>query len=331
MPNEWWERLGLTEPAEGENDPSGNAAADPTTAANGEKEPVGNAAAGTGEQTITAPAPQETAPQGQTAQQETTAAGQTASEDGAAGKDTPAADGAQKQEQSAEERHANAERRRRETEAQMQKQITENVLKGLNLTNPYNENKPVTTVEEYEQYKKDIASAKLKRELKSGELSVDTLEEAMLQSKTIREIVSGAGREAAAAQEAQEEANKARYAADMQRQIAEIQKINPQIKTLTDIVGMETGVEFARLVRTGLTPVEAYKLANHDSIISGARSAAEQAARNAAAGKGHLEATKGTNAQGFEITEATRQRYRRFNPNITDAQIAEAEKIVRGK
>lgn len=331
MPNEWWGRLGMTEPTEGANDPTGNAAADPQTAAEGAKEPDGNAAAGTGEQSNTAPAGQETAQQGQTSQQETPAAGQTASTPDAAGNQTPAAEGAQKQEQSAEERHANAERRRREYEAQMQKQVTEDVLKKLNLRDPYNDNKPVTTIEEYQKYQQNAAAAKLQREIKSGSMTMETLEEAMLASPTIRNIVNGAGAEAAAAQEAQAEANKARYQADMQQQLAEIRKINPSINSMTDIVGMETGVEFARLVRTGLTPVEAYKLANHDSIISGARSAAEQAARNAAAGKGHLEATKGTNAQGFEITEATRQRYRRFNPNITDAQIAETEKIVRGK
>lgn len=328
MPNEWWGRLGLTEPTEGANDPTGNAAADPQTAAEGAKEPDGNAAAGTGEQTDTAPATQETAPQGTGPQQEAPAQGQTASEGTAAGTEAPA--GAQK-EQSPEERHANAERRRQEAEAQMQKKATENVLKRLNLKNPYNENKPVLTIEEYEQYRKDMAAAKLRREVKSGDISLETLEDAVLASPKIREIVSGAGREAAAAQEAQEEANKARYAADMQRQIAEIQKINPQIRTLTDIVGMETGVDFARYVRSGLSPVEAYKLANHDAIVSGARNAAEQAARNAAAGKQHLTGTQATNATGIEITETMRQKYRRFNPGITDAQIAEAEKLVRGK
>lgn len=331
MPNEWWGRLGLTEPTEGANDPTGNAAADPQTAAEGAKEPDGNAAAGTGEQSNTAPAGQETAQQGQTSQQKTPAAGQAASTPDAAGNQTPAAEGAQKQEQSAEERHANAERRRREYEAQMQKQVTEDVLKKLNLRDPYNDNKPVTTIEEYQKYQQNAAAAKLQREIKSGSMTMETLEEAMLASPTIRNIVNGAGAEAAAAQEAQEQARQAQYQADMQRQIAEIQRINPQIKSINDIIAMPTGVEFAGYVRKGLTPVEAYRLANHDAIVSGARSAAEQAARNSAAGKGHLEQTKANNPQGFEVTQAMRDKYHRFAPNATDAEIAAAEKIARGK
>lgn len=320
MPNEWWGRLGLTEPGnEGEQESVSNAAADPQTADAGAQEPEVDADSGSNDtqETVAAPAADT---------QETDLHDDAA---GASVQKPP--ENQQQQELTPEQRHENAARRRQAEAEQEKRKITEDVLKSLKIHNPYANNAQVTTIAEYEQYQKDMASAKMQRELKSGDLSVETIEEAMLASPKIRQIVENADAAQAEAKAAQAEAGKAQYQADMQRQIAEIQKINPQVKSINDIIAMDSGLDFARYVRTGLTPLEAYKLANYDQIVSRTRSAAEQSARNSAAGKQHLQATKNSATTGIDVSEAMRERYHKFCPNATDAEIAAMEKSMRGE
>ena len=108
----------------------------------------------------------------------------------------------------------------------------------------------------------------------------------------------------------------------MQTELAEIRKLNPEIRTTDDIVRMETGPEFARLVRTGLRPSEAYKLANFEQLQAGAKNAAEQAARNAAAGKAHMQPTPKSGKPAISVPEDYKRNMRRFNDGITDDKIA---------
>ena len=319
MPNEWYGRLGLTEPGtEGEQETAQNAGAESSPAEAGEQEPVSNAETGTSGQqtTVTDPASDTQGQENNTADAE------------AVPKAQPEG---QTQELTAQQRHDNAARRRQQEAEAMQKKATEDVLKRLQIRNPYNDNKVISSIEEYEQYQKDMAKAKLSREVKSGELSMETLEEAVLASPKIRQALEKADEKTVQAQEAQAQAGKAQYQADMQRQIAEIQKMNPMVKSMDDIIRMETGVQFAQFVRRGLTPVEAYKLANHDQIVSKARSAAEQAARNAAASTQHMQSTRQAAGNGINVSPSTRARYQRFCPNITDAEIAAKEKELYGK
>lgn len=320
MPNEWYGRLGLTEPGtEGAQEAAQNAGAESSPAEAGAQEPVSNADTGTSGQQTTV-----TEPVSDTQGQENNTA-ENAEESPKAQPEE------QTQELTAQQRHENAARRRQQEAEAMQKKATEDVLKRLQIRNPYNDNKVISSIEEYEQYQKDMAKAKLSREVKSGELSMETLEEAVLASPKIRQALENADKKTVQAQEAQAQAGKAQYQADMQKQIAEIQKMNPMVKSMDDIIRMETGVQFAQFVRRGLTPVEAYKLANHDQIVSKARSAAEQAARNAAASTQHMQSTRQAAGNGINVSPSTRERYQRFCPNITDAEIAAKEKELYGK
>lgn len=321
MPNEWWGRLGLTEPSpDGGNESAENPAADTTTVSAGVQEPASDAEAGNSD-------PQQTVVENETEAQEKPAQAERA---GADPSDEPQRDERNGKGMTTEQRHEAAARRRQADAAKLQKKTTEEVLKNLRIRNPYNENKVIETVEEYDQYRQAMADAKLKRDAKSGELSIASLEEAIMASPRLKKIVDEADALSEEAKAAQEDARKAQYQADMRGQIAEIQRINPQIKSINDIISMDTGAAFAGYVQRGLTPVEAYKLANHDAIISRTRSAAEQAARNSAASTQHLQAT-GSSTNGVEVSAATKARYRTFCPNATDAQIAAMEKTMRGK
>jgi hypothetical protein len=177
---------------------------------------------------------------------------------------------------------------------------------------------PITTMDAYRELQQREETARLERDLKAGKLTPEGLQSALANLPGVKETVE-------AAQRVQQEASQKSFIAQREVQLAEIRKINPSIRSLNDIVSMDTGRAFIEGVNNGLDYVSAYKLANYDSAMSRARAAGEQAARNAAASKSHLQQTHHSAKGGVEVTQGMRERYRRLNPNITDEQIASVE------
>lgn len=229
-------------------------------------------------------------------------------------------------EMSAEERHQQAAARRQRESAAMEDQIRtrlqqeqdqqiRELLAGMDLTDPETGDK-VTTLEGYRKLQKLQREAALARELKEGKLTEEGLETALTNHPKIKRLIDNA-----------EAAEKEAFFAEREAQLAEIRKMNVNVKTLTDIIQMPTGQNFISYVGKGMSYLDAYRLANFQDITAKARAAGEQAARNGNASKAHMQPqTGGGNAPATVVTEAMRQRYRRFNPGITDAEIAAAEK-----
>lgn len=233
--------------------------------------------------------------------------------------------------QTAEARRAAAAKRREQEraayEAELTKKFNERLAaaaKGIKLRGG-NGTSDIVSLEDLEALAAATAQQKLERELGQGKLSRDSLEQAILNTPGVKEALDAAKASKASAAAAEQLANQSRYQADMAVQLAEIRKIDPGIKSIDDVIRMETGPKFAEYVRRGVSPVEAFKLANHDAIVQKARSAGAQAQRNAAAGKAHMKPAAAGGKAGVEITDAIRANYRRFLPNITDEQIARYE------
>lgn len=71
-------------------------------------------------------------------------------------------------------------------------------------------------------------------------------------------------------------------------QIKEISGFYPEVKSLADISKMDTFQAFDRYVRNGMSLVDAFKLANYDTLVGRGAAASRQAAINAAKSTGHL-------------------------------------------
>lgn len=98
----------------------------------------------------------------------------------------------------------------------------------------------------------------------------------------------------------------------IQDQVAEISKIDPAVKTLEDIRNMDSFDEFDRRVRSGMSLVDAFKIANYDKLIARNGEAAKQAAINAAKGKQHMTQTKGNAGNGVSMSEEELQAWKAF-------------------
>lgn len=233
--------------------------------------------------------------------------------------------------QTAEARRAAAAKRREQEraayEAELTKKFNERLAaaaKGIKLRGG-NGTSDIVSLEDLEALAAATAQKKLERELEQGKLSAESLQTAVMNTPGVKEAVAAAKASKEQADAAAKAANLSRYQADMAVQLAEIRKMDPSIKSIDDIIRMETGPEFAEYVRKGVSPVKAFKAANVDQIVDKARKAGAQAQRNAAAGKAHMKPAAAGGKTGVEITEAMRARYRAFIPDITDEQIARQE------
>lgn len=307
--NRWWGAFGLPQPEE-----TGEKGQEPAA-------PVGSTEdTGAKEQEVTEPADTVT----ETSADAAVPAGQEETSN-----ETEPEKGSDKK-QSAEERRKQAEQRRererreteqriREEEAQKSDQRMKDVFSSLGLKD--GNGNPVETMEQFEAMQAQQRARRVQKDLKAGNLTQEALREAVLEAPEVKQVLQQAQTATIAAQEAQRKANNASYAANMQQELALIQKLDPSIKSTDDIIRMETGPEYARLLRVGLRPSEAYRLANFDKIRSRDRSAAEQAARNATAGKNHVQGTPTPGKQPLAVPEDYKQNMRRFVRGISDEEI----------
>ena len=328
--NEWWGRLGLSEPEGGKGQEVTEPAAANSPADEGgrEQEVTDPVDAGV---TETEP---EQAPTGGNAEGAGAVAqsAQNPSEGGSQTEQKPKETNEKRPQTEAERREQakmRRERERSELEASIRKEEADKrdaqvkrILSVLGVKDSANGGKAVESYEDFEKLQARQRTAQMQRDLKAGKLTPETLGTAVLETPEIKEVLQAAKEAKAAAEEAQGKAKLAQFNANMQTELAEIRKLNPNIRSTDDIVRMETGPEFARLVRAGLRPSEAYKLANFEQLQSSARNAAEQAARNAAAGKAHMQPTPAKGQAQVSVPEDYKQNMRRYNKGITDAEIA---------
>ena len=307
----WYQELGLPQPEEtGANE---QGPADPAT---------DEAPEGANEQEIADPAEAGDAEE----QQEPSGTG---SDAGDAPQGEPEQDANTRRQQAAARRE-----REQQEQAQRQQEAINNALKAerekwekevfgkAGIKDPFT-GKPVQTMEDWRAFQQASASAKLTNDLKAGRLTPEGLQQALMQSPEIQQILSGAQEAQRRAEQAEQRAGQQEFAQKKEAELAEIRRMNPEVKSLDDIMRMESGPKFAEAVRRGNNYVDAYRLANFDALQRSQRAAGEQAARNAAAGMQHQQRTR--QQQGSTpaaVPAEVKAYYRMLNPSATDAEIS---------
>ncbi len=220
--------------------------------------------------------------------------------------------------QDPETRRKNAAQRRvrekQEAEQKGRQDAAAEIFRQMNLQDPKT-GKPIKTMEEFSAYQQAKAQARAEEDLKKGKLSPEVLQSVLMASPEMQSILQNA-------RETKENAEVQDFTARREMELAEIRKLNPEIKTLDDIIRMPTGGDFADLVRKGCSFVQAYKTANFDAIMQKNRAAGEQRARNAAMSQAHIKGTPTSQQEAFVVPQQVREMYRKFNPDITDEEIA---------
>lgn len=238
----------------------------------------------------------------------------------------------QKNAQTPEERHAHAARRRQQEQqaavesavAVVRQQEQEKHTAELNQVFARaglvdtETGKPITNLQEFNDWHARYANAKLQQELKSGKLNKETLDQLISNHPTVKQAEQALSQLNAAQQQQQAAADKAR----IDDQLAQIAELNPEIKGLADILKMPTAEAFRKNVAKGMDFLDAYRLANMEAISEGKAQRARQAAQANARGKEHLVSTGNSRGSGAASVPPDQMRlYRMMNPKATDAQI----------
>ncbi len=125
-----------------------------------------------------------------------------------------------------------------------------------------------------------------------------------------------------AAHEAQQRAQERLDDLRMQRQLAEISEMNPEIKTWDDLRADEKFSEIREKVRTSkMSIADAYRLAHQQELIEKAVERAKISERRSAAGKTHMTATHTRGTAESAVPEDVKAEYLRFLPGATPEEI----------
>ena len=307
---------------------------EPAAPAPGAQEPEPQAEPTTGgakEQEPAAPASQEEPP----AQEEPEGTPPAQEPEGGGAAEEPAqqqTDKAHGQQLTEEQRKENAARRRREeTQAAIDKAVQDAVkaeqdrskaemdafFAAAALKNTLT-GKPITNMEEFNEWKQAFDAAKLQRDLKAGKLTPEGLQKVIEQTPAMKQVQQIAQKQEEAARQQSEAAAKARVDAE----IAEIHKLDPTISEVKDLLKMPTAKEFYALVKKGNSFLDAFRLANYDRLTTAAAEAAKRQAMNNARSKDHLTGTGPQRGQGSSpVPPDEMAMFRLINPGATDAEI----------
>lgn len=190
------------------------------------------------------------------------------------------------------------------------------VLAGSGLTNPYTK-EPIRTVAEYEAFDKQRQKELQDNFIRSNGLTQTQYQEfvnSLPEVQTARTIQAQAEQELQTAKEQQ-----ARIKLD--EQVKKIQGFDPTVKDLESLVQDPSYPEVYKLVQQGYALDHAYKLVHFDQLMGQGTAAAQQQARNAAAGKAHLTATKSRGAGAATVPADVMKLYKTMMPGATEEEI----------
>jgi len=177
---------------------------------------------------------------------------------------------------------------------------------------------PITSMEEFNAWEKAFSANRLQQDLKAGKLTPEALEQAISENPAVKQAQELIRKQEEAARAAEETAAKARVDAEL----LEIQKLDPTVRSLEDLLHMPTAKEFYALVQKGNSFLDAFRLANYDRLTAAAAEAAKQQAQNLTRSKEHLTPTGGARGGGAVSVPADELRlFREMNPGASEAEI----------
>lgn len=186
--------------------------------------------------------------------------------------------------------------------------------------------KPITTREEYEAYQRAVEERRIRQNLQKGQLLPEDIE------AIVRKAIAQP-QDTAKAQSRESEPERAAATGrtvtqeQVDAELAEIRRLDPDMVDLKTILESETGEAFQAAVNRGASFIEAFKLANFDRLQQRASAEtarrAEQAARNKARSKDHLQTSRTSGSGAVPVPADVKEMYHYLMPDKSDAEILE--------
>lgn len=211
---------------------------------------------------------------------------------------------------------------RRKAEADAKKRMEAEMDKafaGMGLTDPYT-NKPINTKAEMDAYLERLHSEQIK----------EVQEKAGMTQEDYQRFVDSLP-EVQAGKAAMKQVENLEIQARIDKDLGEIRKINPNIKTMEDVAKLDNFQQLFDMVGRGYSLPDAYKVLNYDSLTSRAVEVAKQQALNSVGNKGHLQPSLPRGQGAIPVPVEIAAEYRLFNPDATDAEIQAHYNRYKGK
>ncbi len=233
--------------------------------------------------------------------------------------------------QSEEERRENAARRRQQEQQaaidaavkaalEQERQAAEaeraEFFQTAGVKNPYT-GEPITNMDEFRAWRKQHEEETLQKELKSGKLTEETLARLIDRNPTVQAMQEAEQARTAEALRAQHEA----FLQDVERQMEEIRRLDPNVREIADLMNQPYSAEFYQAVGRGNNFLDAFILATRKQENQRTAEAARQAAMNNVHSKDHLRPMNIGNKPGATVTAEDLKWFRTFNPNATEEEI----------
>ena len=191
----------------------------------------------------------------------------------------------------------------------------DSIIASMGRVNPFTK-KPINTMAELEEYNRENDKRKKAERLSKLGISQEDFDELVENHPTVK-----AAKEAAAAlQQQKAELVRAQQDEELRAEMAEISKIDPNIKSPTDLMNHPMYAEVKRLVQENDHSIaEAFRIATEPARAKEQNDRVRQSAAMAASGKSHLSSMQAAGGTAPQITvpEAVMKGYRLSNPKIT--------------
>lgn len=196
-----------------------------------------------------------------------------------------------------------------------QKQVDE-FFKNSGLMNPYT-GQPITTRAEYEAYRERFEADQKAKLMEKAGITQEEFQAFVQGLPEVRAARQAKAEAEAAARQAREQEAKAR----VDEQLRQIQAIDPTVKELGDLAKMDTYSKLYDMVKRGYSILDAYRLANYDTLTQRAAEASRKAAITSVQSKQHLKATESRGGGAIPVPDSVLEEYRVLNPGATKEEI----------
>lgn len=196
-----------------------------------------------------------------------------------------------------------------------QKQVDE-FFKSSGLVNPYT-GQPITTRAEYEAYRERFEADQKAKLMEKAGITQEEFQAFVQGLPEVRAARQAKAEAEAAARQAREQEAKAR----VDEQLRQIQAIDPTVKELGDLAKLDTYPKLYDMVKRGYSILDAYRLANYDTLTQRAAEASRKAAITSVQSKQHLKATESRGGGAIPVPDSVLEEYRVLNPGATKEEI----------
>lgn len=172
--------------------------------------------------------------------------------------------------------------------------------------------KPITTLDEYEDALYQQERLEREAELKDKGIDPSIIEKIVEQSPLMRQ-----------AQAIIEQNKQMEVERQLQSEFEEIQKLDPTIKTMNDIPNMD---QIQNMVNSGMNLLNAFKVANFDTLIAKKTAGAKQTAINQMKGKSHMSGVDSLSEESDDVEIPTAE-YAMFKEMFPNKSAADLKKL----